>query len=49
VGDNPEADIAGARALGIRPFLVDRDGRHPDFDAETLKDLRGVVAHLEGA
>lgn len=29
VGDNPDADVAGASALGIRPVLVDRDGRFP--------------------
>ena len=30
VGDNPEDDIAGARALGIRALLLDRDGRYPE-------------------
>ena len=29
VGDTPEDDIEGARAVGIRAFLIDRDGRYP--------------------
>jgi putative hydrolase of the HAD superfamily len=29
VGDSPADDIAGARALGMRAVLLDRDGRHP--------------------
>ncbi len=28
VGDSPADDIEGARALGMRAFLVDRDGRY---------------------
>jgi HAD superfamily hydrolase (TIGR01549 family) len=30
VGDSYEDDIEGARALGIRAILLDRDGSHPD-------------------
>lgn len=48
VGDNPEADIAGARAVGIHPMLVDRDGRHARVEAERMSDLRGVVHRLKG-
>lgn len=29
VGDSPADDIEGARALGIRAILLDREGRHP--------------------
>ena len=29
VGDSPEDDIGGARALGMRAILLDRDGLHP--------------------
>jgi putative hydrolase of the HAD superfamily len=32
VGDSVEDDIEGARALGMRAFLLDRDGRFPDAD-----------------
>jgi putative hydrolase of the HAD superfamily len=28
VGDDPEADVAGARSVGIEPVLIDRHGRH---------------------
>jgi putative hydrolase of the HAD superfamily len=38
VGDSVEDDIEGARALGIRAFLIDREGRHPEA-AERLPDL----------
>ncbi len=30
VGDSPEDDIAGARSLGLRAYLLDRGGDHPD-------------------
>ena len=30
VGDSYEDDIEGARALGMKAFLLDRDGRYPD-------------------
>jgi putative hydrolase of the HAD superfamily len=30
VGDSPEDDIAGARALGLCAFLLDRGGDYPD-------------------
>jgi HAD superfamily hydrolase (TIGR01549 family) len=29
VGDSPEDDIAGALALGLRAYLLDRDGAYP--------------------
>lgn len=38
VGDNPDADVAGAEALGIRPILVWRNHEHhrPLLDAAHL-------------
>ena len=45
VGDSVEDDIEGAEALGIRPFLLDREGRFPDADAR-LTDLRELPAAL---
>jgi putative hydrolase of the HAD superfamily len=30
VGDSPEDDIAGALSLGLRAYLLDRGGDHPD-------------------
>ncbi len=32
VGDSTEDDIEGARALGMRAVLLDRDGVHPEWD-----------------
>jgi FMN phosphatase YigB (HAD superfamily) len=29
VGDSPEDDLEGARALGMAAFLVDREGLYP--------------------
>jgi HAD superfamily hydrolase (TIGR01549 family) len=46
VGDSLEEDIAGARALGMRAILVDRDERHPEVE-ERLTDLYGLPAALE--
>jgi len=45
VGDSVEDDIEGAEALGIRPFLLDRDGRYPGA-ANRLTDLRELPAAL---
>ena len=45
VGDSYEDDIAGARALGLRTFLLDRDGRYPD-EPERLTDLYSLPAAL---
>ena len=45
VGDSPDDDVAGARALGIKAFLVDREGRFPDA-ANRLPDLRALPAAL---
>ncbi len=49
VGDNPEADVSGARAVGIHPLLVDRNGHHKTVEAVKLADLSGLLMHLEGA
>jgi putative hydrolase of the HAD superfamily len=45
VGDSVEDDIEGARALGIRAFLIDREGRHPEA-AERLPDLWALPSAL---
>jgi putative hydrolase of the HAD superfamily len=51
VGDNPEADVAGAMSLGIRPVLLDRSGRFPDGlpdlpDVPVVADLFGLLRLL---
>jgi putative hydrolase of the HAD superfamily len=45
VGDSPDDDIAGARALGMRAFLIDREGRYPD-EPNRLTDLYALPAAL---
>ena len=41
VGDTPEEDVEGARAAGIRPLLIDRDGNGGD-----ISSLRQIREHL---
>ena len=38
VGDSVEEDLEGALALGMRAFLIDREGRSPEIE-EALPDL----------
>ena len=45
VGDSPEDDVEGARALGMRAFLIDRENRFPD-ESERLSDLYALPAAL---
>jgi putative hydrolase of the HAD superfamily len=45
VGDDPMDDVDGARAVGMRAWLVDRDGRFPDHP-DRLTDLRALPAAL---
>jgi putative hydrolase of the HAD superfamily len=46
VGDSVEADVAGARAAGLRPILVARGGSAPPPGVEALTDLRGLPERL---
>jgi putative hydrolase of the HAD superfamily len=41
VGDTAEEDVTGARAAGIRPLLIDRDGGHGD-----IASLEEIDQHL---
>ena len=45
VGDSVEDDVRGARALGIRAILVDRDGLHPD-EPDRIETLFALPAAL---
>ena len=45
VGDSLGDDVEGAQALGMRAFLLDREGRYPDR-ADALPDLRALPAAL---
>jgi putative hydrolase of the HAD superfamily len=46
VGDDLRWDIEGSRAAGMRPMLIDRDGRHAEYKGERVRELRGVHAAL---
>jgi putative hydrolase of the HAD superfamily len=45
VGDTIDDDVEGARAIGMRAVLLDREGRYPDVDGR-LDDLRELPAAL---
>jgi HAD superfamily hydrolase (TIGR01549 family) len=45
VGDSPEDDLEGARGLGMRAFLVDREGLFPGAE-DRLPDLFALPAAL---
>lgn len=45
VGDSPEDDIEGAKALGMRAFLLDRENRYPEHQ-DRLDDLRALPAAI---
>ena len=45
VGDTIDDDVEGARAVGMRAVLLDREGRYPEVD-ERLDDLRELPAVL---
>lgn len=42
VGDTVEDDVEGARAVGMRAVLVDREGRYQEH--ESIADLRALLA-----
>lgn len=47
VGDSPEHDIDGALAQGLRAVLLDRHGRHREFDrAPRIESLEGLMPLL---
>jgi HAD superfamily hydrolase (TIGR01549 family) len=52
VGDNPGADIAGARAAGIHSFWLNRAGETPSRDTprpdRDIRSLSQIVPFLEG-
>jgi FMN phosphatase YigB (HAD superfamily) len=48
VGDNLDADVAGARAVGMTPVLIDRYARLPDTDELRVETLAELVQLVEG-
>lgn len=47
VGDDPVWDGDGAAAVGMRPVLLDRGGRHADYRGERVATLRELPALLD--
>ena len=48
VGDSPGADVAGARAVGMVPVLIDRHARWPEADGLRVRTLAELVDLVEG-
>ena len=46
VGDTIADDIEGARAVGMRAILLDREGRHPKFEPR-IRSLSELLAVLD--
>lgn len=44
VGDSITMDVAGARAAGLHPILLDPHGDHPDADFERIAGLDELLA-----
>jgi len=45
VGDQYYSDVSGARLVGIKPVLLDRDNRHPDInDCSKVRNLFEIEA-----
>jgi putative hydrolase of the HAD superfamily len=47
VGDDLRWDIEGSASVGMRPVLIDRDGRHPEHRGKRVTGLDDVLAVLE--
>lgn len=48
VGDLYEIDVAGARAAGLRPVLLDERGLYDDADCARVRSLAELVEKVEG-
>lgn len=47
VGDLYEVDVAGARAAGIRPVLLDQAALYPDADCQRVASLSELVTCID--
>jgi len=47
VGDSYEADVVGARNIGITPVLIDRENLHPTADCRRINNLLLLLDMLE--
>jgi HAD superfamily hydrolase (TIGR01509 family) len=46
VGDEPQWDVAGSTAAGMRPVLIDRDNVYPDYVGMRLRHLSEMEERL---
>ena len=46
VGDVPAVDVAGARAAGLAPILLDRHDLYGDLDVPRLRSITELPAYL---
>ena len=49
VGDSYVSDVLGARAVGIAPVLLDRDGNAPAVDCPVVSSLLDVLDLFEAS
>jgi putative hydrolase of the HAD superfamily len=47
IGDSYEADVVGARNVGITPVLIDRKDQHPEADCRRINNLMMLLEMLE--
>lgn len=47
VGDHPRVDVEASKAAGMTGILIDRKGRHPDFDGHRIESLSDLLPLLE--
>jgi len=47
VGDDLRWDVEGSASVGMKPVLIDRDARHPDYAGHRVTDLHGVLTALD--
>jgi putative hydrolase of the HAD superfamily len=47
VGDDLGWDVEGSAAVGMRPMLIDRDGRHPGYKGQRVTLLSEIFAVLK--
>jgi len=43
VGNSLEQDVAGARGVGVRPILLDREGNQTSPGCEVIRTLQGLI------
>lgn len=49
LGDSPAFDVVGARRAGLRPFLLDPLGVHPDAGCETVRSITELARLVAAA